>query len=296
MSESWITFLSDYGLDDACVGVCHGVIARRAPQARVVDVCHAVCPQDVEHGATILAAAIGYLPVGVHLALVDPVTADGCARGVAVRTGDGSTFVAPDNGLASLAWPMVGGVVAAHELRAEEHWLPNPSPVFRGRDVYAPVAARLATGLPLPEVGPAVDPGGLVRLRLRGATVDDDHVHCEVLAVDHFGNLSLNVARSDLEAAGITLGDTVEVRMAGRTLRVPFTVSYGDVPPHRVAVCEDSLRRVMIAVNLGHAARTLRASRRDALVISRLPRAPAGSAGRRVGVDTSATRTAVRPG
>lgn len=117
-------------------------------------------------------------------------------------------------------------------------------------------------------------------------------MHSEVVAVDHFGNLSLNVARSDLEAVGITLGDTVEVRMAGRTLRVPFTVSYGDVPPGRVAVCEDSLRRVMIAVNLGHAARTLRASRRDALVISRLARPAVGAAPPRIGVDTSATRTA----
>src|SRR5207245_908682 len=107
----------------------------------------------------------------------------------------------------------------------------------------------------------------------RAATVDDDHVHAEVAGVDHFGNLSLNCHRADLEAAGIALGDTVELRCSGRTMHVPFTVTYGDVPPGRVAVCEDSFRAVQIAVNLGHAGRTLRVGRGDPLVISRLAQA-----------------------
>ena len=97
----WLTFLSDYGYDDVQVGVCHGVVARLAPQVRVIDVCHAVAAGDVEHGAMMLAAAVPYLPVGVHLAAVDPIRAEGSARPVAVRCSDGSTFVAPDNGLTS---------------------------------------------------------------------------------------------------------------------------------------------------------------------------------------------------
>jgi S-adenosylmethionine hydrolase len=282
----WINFLSDYGLDDTCVGVVHGVIARHAPGARVVDVCHAVAPQDIEHGAGLLADSVCYLPVGVHLAVVErlDVAAGGAqarpegrpaataTRGVAIRAADGSTFVAPDNGLTSLAWDILGGVTAAHEISNPALWLPLPSVVFRGRDVYAPVAARLAAGLALAEVGPRIDAESLVRLTRPACVVDDDHLHAQVLAVDHFGNLSLNVTRQDLEAAGVLLGDDVEIRAAGRQHLLPFTHTYGDVPIGQAALCEDALRRVMLAVNCGRAGDLLRLRRGDAVVIGQPPR------------------------
>jgi S-adenosylmethionine hydrolase len=108
--------------------------------------------------------------------------------------------------------------------------------------------------------------------------VDDDHLHGQVLAVDHFGNLSLNVTRSDLEAAGMLLGDVVEIRGAGREHTLPFTYTYGDVPVGRAALCEDALRRVMLAVNCGRASDLLRLGRGDAVVIGQPPREPVGPA------------------
>lgn len=289
---AWVTFLSDYGLDDTCVGVVHGVIARHAPAVRVLDVCHAVAPQDIEHGAGLLADSVCYLPVGVHLAVVERLEvsagtgrperggqpAASATRGVAIRTADGSTFVAPDNGLTSLAWDVLGGAAVAHEISNPGLWLPLPSAVFRGRDVYAPVAARLAGGLALAEVGPRVEPESLVRLSRPACVVDDDHLHGQVLAVDHFGNLSLNVTRSDLEAAGMLLGDVVEIRGAGREHTLPFTYTYGDVPVGQAALCEDALRRVMLAVNCGRASDLLRLGRGDTVVIGQPPREPVGPA------------------
>jgi hypothetical protein len=271
VSFGWITFLSDYGLDDAFVGVCHGVIARIAPSARVLDVCHEIAPQDVEQGATTLASAVEYLPEAVHLVVVDPGVGT-ARRGVAVLTAQGSITVGPDNGVASLAWRALGGPVKAHCIDNDALWLRNPSKTFHGRDIFAPVAAHLANGAPLTDVGREVDVESLEQIALRKPTVDDDHVHGEVWSVDHFGNLSLNVHRSDLEAAGMNLGDTVELRLHGRTLQVPFTVTFGEVAPGRTAVCEDSYRRITVAVNLGHAAKTLRAGRGDPVVISRVPR------------------------
>ncbi len=267
----WITFLSDYGLDDAFVGICHGVVARIAPDVRVLDVCHEIAPQDVEHGATTLASAVEYLPDAVHLSVVDPGVGTS-RRGVAVLTAQGSVTVGPDNGVASLAWDALGGAVKAHCIDNEALWLPNPSKTFHGRDVFAPVAAYLATGTPLSDIGEEVDLESLVRVTLREPEVDDDHVHGEVWSVDHFGNLSLNLCRTDLEAAGMNLGDTVELRLHGRTLEVPFTLTFGEVAPGRIAVCEDSYRRITVAVNLGHAAKTLRAGRGDPIVISRMAR------------------------
>jgi S-adenosylmethionine hydrolase len=244
VSFGWITFLSDYGHDDAFVGVCHGVMARIAPAARVIDVCHEVAPQDVEQGATTLVSAVEYLPESIHLGIVDPGVGTS-RRGVAVLTAQGSITVGPDNGVASLAWSALGGAVKAHCIDNDALWLANPAKTFHGRDIFAPVAAHLANGVALSDVGDEVDIDSLARITLR---------------------------RSDLEAAGMNLGDTVELRLHGRTLQVPFTVTFGEVPPGRVAVCEDSYRRITVAVNLGHAAKTLRAGRGDPVVISRAPR------------------------
>lgn len=272
-APSFLTFTSDYGLEDSYVGVCTGVIARLAPHTRVIDVLHAVAPQDIAQGASVLAASVPHLPVGVHLVLVDPPAAI-APRAVAVRTADGSTFVAPDNGVASLAWPVLGGVVAAHALDDPSLHLPDAHRAFRGRDVLAPVAARLSTGLALADVGSPVDQQTLVRVRVRPATVDADSVRGQVRAVDHFGNLGTTVTRADLEAAGIVLGDIVELRLDARSLQVPFAASYGEVAPGRVAVCEDATRGITIGVNLGRAADVLRARRGDPVVISQAPREP----------------------
>ena len=268
--QQWLTFLSDYGFEDAFLGVCKGVIARTAPEIRIIDVLHLVVPQDVEQGAAVLASALPYLPApAVHLALVDPFRATP-TRGVAIRTADGSTFVSPDNGLTSLAWEVVGGPVAARIIDNRDLWNPAPARTFRGRDVFSPVAARLAAGLDFEQVGTELDVEELERLEQRRPTVESDHVHGEVAQVDHFGNLTLNLQRSDLEQAGITLGDEVELRCSGKTMTVPFLETYGQVARGRLAVCEDSFRTVTIAVNQGSAASRLRASRGAPLVISRL--------------------------
>ena len=272
----WVTFLSDYGHDDVFVGVCKGVLARFAPHVRVIDICHLITPQDVVQGATSFAAALAFLPRAVHLAMVDPQSAH-AARGVIVRTGDGSLLVGPDNGLLSLGWQVCGGIKAVVEIANRDLWLENIHATFRGRDVFAPVAGHLASGRPLADFGPAVDPSELVALEVREPVVDDDHVHAEISAVDHFGNASLNIARSDLEAAGITLGDTVEVRCNGRTLAVPFTHTFGEVAAGKLTLCEDSFRAVQLAVNTGRADQELRVNRGDPIVIARVPQEPPGA-------------------
>jgi S-adenosyl-L-methionine hydrolase (adenosine-forming) len=222
-------------------------------------------------GGEMLAEAWPYLPTGVHLALVDPFTATN-NRGVAVLCRDGSVVVAPDNGLAFRAWQVAGGVAEAYELAEPRLWADSPSRSFRGRDVFAPVTAHLASGVPLAEVGPRLDPDSLVMGRISEPKVHGDHVHGEIRMVDHFGNLALNMRRSDLEAAGIQLGDLIELRCGGRTSEVPFTLSFGEVPGGRTVVCEDSFRAITIAVNGGRADRTLRAASGEAVVLGRVHR------------------------
>jgi len=273
-AASWLTFLSDFGFEDPFLGVCKGVIARTAPDVRVIDVVHLVQPQDVLQGAAMLTSAMPYLPSpAVHLALVDPFRATP-VRGIAVRTADGSTFVSPDNGLTSLAWPVCGGAVSAHVLDNPAMWAPKAARTFRGRDVFAPVAAALAAGTPVEQVGTPVEVEELELLAVREPAVDDDHVHGEVVTVDHFGNLTLNLQRAHLERAGISLGDTVELRLGGKARTVPFLTTYGQAGKGALVVCEDAFSTVTVAVNQGSAAADLRARRGDPVVIAQ----PFGSA------------------
>jgi S-adenosylmethionine hydrolase len=263
----WITFLTDYGLQDSYVGVCHGVMARIAPHARVIDVSHAVGPQDVRHGAVVLAQAVGYLPDAVHLAVVDPGV--GTARGQVALQAGGRMLVGPDNGLLLWAADALGGVERAHALANPAYQLSPVSRTFHGRDVFAPAAAHLAAGVDPAALGPELDPAGLVRLPTPTATVDDGRLLGEVLLVDHFGNLLLSFGGAELERAGLRLGDPVEIRVGDRA----FTASVGDtfaaVPPGALVVHEDSSRRIAISLNRGRAAERLEARAGDPVTLSR---------------------------
>ena len=264
----WITFLSDYGLEDNFVGVCHGVLARLAPHARVLDLSHAVQPQDVRHGATLLAQSVPFMPAAVHLAVVDP-TVGTPRRPVALQAG-GHALVGPDNGLLVWAAEQLGGIDRAHRLANPAYQLERVSKTFHGRDVFAPAAAHLAVGVDLAELGEALDPAGLVRLATPAARVDDDHIHGEVTLVDRFGNIALNVSRAELESVGVVLGDRVELRIGGQSYRLPFGETFGSVPAGRLVLHEDSFRSLTIAVNRGRAAERLHARTGDAVVVARV--------------------------
>ena len=265
----WITFLSDYGLEDNFVGVCHGVMAGIAPHAQVIDLCHGIQPQDVRQGATVLAQSMPYVPRAVHLAVVDPGV--GGERGLVAIEAGGHALVGPDNGLLLLAAEELGGVDRAHAIQSPAHRREPVPRTFHGRDVLAPAAAHIAADADLAELGPAVDPAGLVRLPPLLPRVDGDRIHGNVLLVDRFGNVALNVGREQLERVGVAPGDPVEVRIGGRTHRLPFAETFGSVPAGRLLLHEDSSRRLAVAVNQGRAAELLQARAGDPVVMARAP-------------------------
>jgi S-adenosyl-L-methionine hydrolase (adenosine-forming) len=250
-----VTFLTDFGLDDDFVGVCHGVIERIAPGTRVIDITHGIRPQAVLEGALTLANALPYVPAGVHLAVVDPdVGSD--RRPVALRSGDGRLYVGPDNGLLVPAAERLGGIDAAHELTESEFWLGRVSRTFHARDIFAPVAAHLALGAELERLGPVVDPGTLVRIELSEPDVRPGLVVGRCLAVDRFGNVQLNVRAEHLEAAGIAPGARVEVELASERYYAVAAATFADVGVGEIAVYEDAYRNVSIAISRGSAAET----------------------------------------
>jgi len=217
-----VSFLSDYGLGDDFVGVCHGVILRICPQVRIVDVSHGIARHDVRAGALTLRRALPYLPPGVHLAVVDPEVG-GRRRAVAVRVAqDDRLLVGPDNGLLSLAAARFGGVVEAVEVGRSTHRLEPVSATFHGRDLFAPVAAHLAAGAPLAGAGDPLDPEELVRLDMPMAHLEEDALVVHVIGIDRFGNVMLDVEHEELTASGLRLGRRVSVEVRADRLEATY--------------------------------------------------------------------------
>jgi S-adenosylmethionine hydrolase len=252
MNAPVITFLSDYGLIDEFVGVCHGVIATICPRARVIDLTHGVPRHDVRAGALTLRAALPFTPVGVHLAVVDPDVGSS-RRAVALLTADDRLMVGPDNGLLSLAAAAAGGVVAMVELTHSPFCRQPVSATFHGRDVFAPVAARLAAGAALADAGDPCDPAELVTLELPVAEIRDRELIAHAVGVDHFGNVQLNVDHEGVAAVGLTYGRAVDVLGAGAR----FVRTFADVPAGDLLLYEDATGRLTIAVSRGSAAERL---------------------------------------
>jgi S-adenosylmethionine hydrolase len=262
-----ITFLTDFGLQDDFVGTCHGVIAQIASEARVIDVTHGIEPQGVLQGALVLRSTTPYMPVGVHLAVVDPGVG-GERRAVAVATQDGRVFVGPDNGLLVLAAEACG-IDVAHELADERYRLPNVSRTFHARDVFAPAAAHLAAGVEIARLGPAVEPATLVRVDLPEPTVGRTQITATVIAIDRFGNVATNARSADLDALGVADGDRLELKLTLDRYYAVAAQTFADAPPGELIVYEDSYGFVTVAISNGDAARLTGVRAGDELRIAR---------------------------
>src|SRR6185312_6446145 len=262
-----ITFLSDYGLADDFVGICHGVILTACPQARIIDLTHGIARHDVRSGAIILAGAIPYVPVGVHLAVVDP-DVGAQRRAVALRTGDGRRFVGPDNGLLTVAADAAGGIIEVVDIAQSSFRLRPVSATFHGRDIFAPVAAALARGATLVDAGSPIDAGDLVTISLPEPQIRDGAVVAHVRYVDRFGNLQLNVGHEDLAQTGLRLGRAASIEPGdGSAHPVHYVRTFADAVRDELLLYEDAQRRLAVAVNHGDASQRLGLSVDDELRI-----------------------------
>jgi S-adenosyl-L-methionine hydrolase (adenosine-forming) len=251
-----VTLLTDYGRDDDFVGVCHGVILRIHPEARLIDIAHGVPRYGVRQGAIVLRNTLPYMPVGVHVGIVDPQVGTE-RRAVALRTGDGRLLVGPDNGLLSLAWERCGGIELAVDVTRSQHRLEPVSATFHGRDVFAAVAAHLAAGADPADAGEPVDPGTLATIELPRPRVEEGALVAHALLVDRFGNVGLNVGHEDLAGTGLTLGRGVELEVGGEPHLATYARTFADVGPGELIVYEDAYRTLALAINRGDAAAEL---------------------------------------
>jgi S-adenosyl-L-methionine hydrolase (adenosine-forming) len=258
----WISLTTDYGLTDGFRAVLHGVIARQAPDLRVIDITHDINPGDVRRGAAVLAQTVPHLPAAVHLAIVDPGVGTQ-RRAIAVRT-PGGLLVGPDNGLLPPAADALGGADAAVELTNTDWHLAAVSATFHGRDVFAPVTARLAAGADFAEAGASIKTDTLVRLPDPSVHIGDGFVEAEVLTIDRFGNVQLAVpAGAGLDALG-----RGQVLVGG--LNAVCRDTFGAVPTGSMLVFGDSAGYLAIAINNGLAVVALGVSAGETVRLDRV--------------------------
>lgn len=277
-----IGFLTDFGFDGAAA-ICRGVMLGIAREAQIVDISHSVRKFAIADGAYLLRAALPWLPVGVHVAVVDPgVGTD--RRPIAIRTQRGDALVGPDNGLLLPAAERLGGIADVRLLENRAWILPATSATFHGRDIFAPIGAHLAIGEPFDQVGAQVDPATLVRLDLPEPEAQQGRLATGVVYVDSFGNLRLAGGVADLEQAlgSVEPGTALIVdysaaqggfnalaasetgaarsRRGDRWERLTWRRTFGEASPGDLLAYEDSSGNIAIAVSNGSATTKLGAA------------------------------------
>jgi S-adenosylmethionine hydrolase len=279
-----VSLTTDFGSRDPSAGIMRAVVLGICPDAAVMDLSHEVEKYRIRDGALLLWSAAPYLPVGSHVAVVDPGVGTE-RRAVAMETARGDHLVGPDNGILLPAAARLGGIVRVHQLESPQYRLPVISSSFHGRDIFAPAAAHLAMGVPLEFLGPAVDPRSLRILDWPEPEVHPGVLRSSVIYLDSFGNAKLSALGSHLFGAlgSPELGQPLFVRVADPggviDLEVAWVETFGDVPPGQPLLFQDSYGRLSLAVNQGSAAMDLGIREDSEVIVARGPLPPATGPG-----------------
>lgn len=261
-----ISLTSDFGSSEEWVGAMKGVILSINPAALIVDISHDIPPMDIGKGAFVLAAALPHLPVGVHVAVVDPGVGTR-RRALVLQAGRGDLLVGPDNGLLLPAAGRLGGVDEAYSLENEDLFKTPVHPTFHGRDIFAPAAAHLSLGVAPREAGPLLDEADLVPAPWGRAREGEGAIYALVVDVDRFGSLRLNSYPEQVRYLGYEVGDAVLLGVGERELEATYVSTFGEVERGSTILFEDSSGVMAAGVNGGSLARATGAAPGDLVII-----------------------------
>jgi S-adenosylmethionine hydrolase len=262
MSRPVITFLTDFG--PSAPAVCRGVMFGICPDANVIDISHQVPRYSIREGAGTLVFALPYMPVGIHVAVVDPGV--GTERlPVAIKVARGDVLIGPDNGLLPAAADALGGITEVRAIENRDLMLPVISSSFHGRDIFSPVAAHLACGLDYAAVGPTVPIDSIVRLPVVKPTIGPGVLDSVIVHVLIYGNVTFAGTPADLESAigPLTLGRPLVLEFpahggaAAVEERTVWQQTFGRVPLGASLLYADSEGHLSLADNQGNAAERL---------------------------------------
>lgn len=222
-------------------------IFKICPSARVVDLSHGVRDFDIKQGAHVLET-VSYLPIGIHIAVIDPGV--GTKRlGIALQTNRGDVLIGPNNGVLLPASTVLGGIKKVAELSNQEYWQQPVSPIFHGRDIFCPVAAYLANGVNFAKLGKRLDQKNLTPAPYDLGKLTGETILGEIIQINKFGNLTINIGTDLLDQTGISAGDTIQIKIGGLKLEMPFGETFGDVNEGEPIAMKDEYGKMEIALN-----------------------------------------------
>ena len=258
----YITLLTDFGLRDGYTGVMKGVIYKITPDAQLADISHTIRPQNILEGSLVWSRSYAFFPDGtIHVGVVDPGVGT-ARRPIAARIGR-YFFVCPDNGLLTpileQAEQAGEGIEIVH-LDQPRYWLAQVSNVFHGRDIFSPVAAHLARGVPLSDLGTPIQ--DVARVHLPQPERVEGGWRGEVISIDTFGNLSTNLTRKQGEGMR-----DLAVQIAGRTIE-GLARTFGERPPGEIVALIDSDDNLAISVVQGSAEREIGVQIGDSVLVT----------------------------
>lgn len=268
MNIKLITLSSDFGPGNIGCGAMEAVCLEIYPEVRVVHLCHTIEAFNIKEGAKMLEG-VYKLPIGFHVGVVDPGVGT-LRRGIAIQTRRGDFLLGPDNGLLRPAAEFLGGIVNVFELVNERYRRHPVSPIFHGRDIFAPAAAYLAKGIKPEELGPKLDPAKLAHTPYPEACWQGDQIECEVIHINENGSLFLNIRAEEI-SKGAKEGDKIELQMTpgARHQVLSFCRTFGEVPIGQSLILKDDFGRVEVAINQGNFAKHYKVKRGDSLIIRR---------------------------
>lgn len=264
MNRGPIVLTTDFGNTDEYVGVLKGVILSINPAARIIDLNHAVPPQDISRAAHLIGLNRRYFPAGsIHLCIVDPGV--GTKRRIIVVKDATQCYIGPDNGVFS-SMLSAEELPDAYELTNKSWFLEDPGTTFHGRDIMAPAAARLSLGAPIEDTGPRIDPATCVIIPPRLPLCSDERIIGEIIHIDHFGNLITNIDKQEIGR----FSHMHEVLVDFRSVTIPFKrCSYADLAENEVSAIINSSNLLEICVKNGNGAALTQGRKGDRVILSR---------------------------
>lgn len=249
MNQPIITLSSDFGVQSQGIGNMEGVIANIAPNARVIHFMHGMPSFDIRTAARTMEV-MSFMPLGFHVCVVDPGVGTS-RRGIIIQVQRGDFFIGPDNGVFMSAVNILGGAEKIVEITNPKFMIKPVSPIFHGRHIFAPAAAYLAKGVKIEEFGPEVKLDDLVPAPYSEATIRNSVMEAEVININKFGSLNLNILHATWDKLNIRLKQKVKVSIRGKKIEMVFAETFGQVEVNIPLILKDDYGRVEIAINLG---------------------------------------------
>lgn len=259
----FISFTTDFGAGSRGNGVLMAVALKIAPDAHVIHFAD-VESFNIKSGARLLEG-VTYCPVGYHVCVVDPGVGTK-RRAIAIETNRSDYLIGPDNGVLLPACEFLGGIKKAVHIINEDYMLKPISPIFHGRDIFMPVAAHLANGVDIEELGKELKISELAPAPYKNAEIKNKRIECEVIHINKFGSLFINVLAKTMEKLA-SLGNIITIKIKNKKISLPYVRTFGDVEKGKSVILNDDFGRVEIAINQGSFANKFKIKIGDKMVL-----------------------------